>query len=940
MFLGIVLAGFVLMSYTGFAADSVQILYKCGATATVTGSISPSLQIVNNGTTNIRLSDLTIRYWYTDDTNKTQVLNCDYAAVGAANLAGTFVKLASPITGANTYCEISFNQSAGILGLGENSGDIQLRIHADDYTNMEQGNDYSFNATASAYVANPKITAYFNGVLIFGTDPVTGVTAATPGPEGTFAVTLNIDPSLERAAISPYIYGSNQPLTGTEGWTARRSGGNRLTGYNWENNASSAGSDWNHSSDNFIPANEGVPAGQSEVPGIGVTYFHDKAQAAQTPYTLLTLQMAGYVAKDKNGTVTEAETAPSSRWVPVLPAKGSAFSLTPDLTDNAVYMDEFVNFLVNKYGNASTSTGVKGYDLDNEPALWQNTHPRIHPSQPTCAELISKSVSLSKAVKNVDPYAEIFGSVAYGFAEYSSFQSAPDWTSLQGNYSWFLDYFLDQMKQASTAANKRLLDVLDVHWYPEAYGGGSRITFGADINNINCNKARIQAPRTLWDPTYLEKSWISQWFPTFLPLIPRLKSSIDTYYPGTKLAMTEFNYGGDTHISGGIAIADVLGIFGKYGMYLATYWQGDGDARYVSSAYKLYRNYDGAGSTYGDTKVKADTTDVENSSVYGSIVGGDDTTLHLIVINKNYDSTGTFNFRIAGVRNYTSARIWAFDSTSNSITERTAVSNIANNSFSYSIPKLTVCHFVLRSSGTINPTPTPVRTPTPVITGTPNPVRTPSPTVTTPPAITATPTPIRTATPRQTATPRRTATPRSTATAAVTATPTPVTATATPGATPTPDQPMAYIKVQFYNQNTAATSNQIYVNFRLINSGGSAIALANIKIRYYYTVDGARPQNFYCDYTPVGSSNVTGAFTTMATAKTGADTYLEIGFTSGAGSLAGGGNVVVQARFAKNDWTNYTQTNDYSFNSSATAYVDWNKTPVYVSGAIQWGTEP
>ena len=933
MFLGVVLVCFVFMSYTGFAADSVQILYKCSANAAVTGSISPSLQVVNNGTTNIRLSDLTIRYWYTDDTNKTQVLNCDYAAVGTANVAGAFVTLTSPITGANTYCEISFNQSAGILSLGENSGDIQLRIHADDYTNMNQNNDYSFDGTASAYTANPKITAYFKGTLIYGSDPLTGVTVPTPGPGGTFAVTLNINPGSERAAISPYIYGSNQLVSGTEGWTVRRQGGNRSTGYNWENNASSAGSDWNHSSDNFIPSYEGVPSSESEVPGIGVTYFHDKAQAANVPYTLLTLQMAGYVAKDKNGTVTEAETAPSSRWVPVVAAKGLAFSLTPDLTDNTVYMDEFVNFLVNKYGNASTSTGVKGYSLDNEPALWQNTHPRIHPAQPTCAELMSKSIALSTAVKNVDPYAEIFGPAAYGFAEFSSFQGAPDWTSLQGSYSWFLDYYLDQMRQASNAANKRLLDVLDVHWYPEAYGGGSRITFGADTSNVNCNKARLQAPRTLWDPAYLEKSWIAQWFPTYLPLIPKLKSSIDTYYPGTKLSFTEFNYGGDTHITGGAAMADALGIFGKYGVYLATYWQGDGDANYVTSAYRLYRNYDGAGSTYGNTKVKAETTDIENSSVYGSITGSDDTTLHLIVINKNYDNAGTFTFNIAGSRNYTSARVWAFDSTSSSITERTAVSSITNNTFSYSIPKLTVCHFVLSGTGIINPTPTPIQTATPVITATPTPVRTATPVIT----ATPTPTPVRTATPVITATP--TPTPVRTATPVITATPTPV-PTATPVATPTPDPSNTYIKVQFYNQSTAATSNQIYVNFKLINTGGSAIALSNVKIRYYYTIDGVKPQNFYCDYTPVGSSNVIGTFTTMATAKTGADTYLEVGFTSGAGSLAGGGDVVIQARVAKNDWTNYTQTDDYSFNSSATSYADWTKTPVYVSGVLQWGTEP
>ena len=97
------------------------------------------------------------------------------------------------------------------------------------------------------------------------------------------------------------------------------------------------------------------------------------------------------------------------------------------------------------------------------------------------------------------------------------------------------------MRQASEAEGKRLLDVLDVHWYPEARGDDIRITDQVGTNETR--KARLQAPRTLWDPTYIEDSWIGQWGSHHLPLLPTLQQSIDTYYPGTKLAITEFNYG-------------------------------------------------------------------------------------------------------------------------------------------------------------------------------------------------------------------------------------------------------------------------------------------------------------------------------------------------------------------------------------------------------------
>jgi endoglucanase len=218
--------------------------------------------------------------------------------------------------------------------------------------------------------------------------------------------------------------------------------------------------------------------------------------------------------------------------------------------------------------------------------------------------------------------------------------------------------------------------------------------------------------------------------------------------------------------------------------------------------------------------------------------------------------------------------------------------------------------------------------PTPVVTATPTPVRMATP------VVTPTPTPVRTATPRRTPTPVRTATP------VASITPSPVTPTPTPAVTATPVPVTGSIKVQFYNQSTAATSNQVYLNIKLVNTGSSAIALSNVKLRYYYTVDGSKPQTFYSDYSTVGSSNITGTFVAMDTVKTGADSYVEVGFGSGAGTLAGGGSVTIQGRFAKNDWTNYNQTNDYSFSSTGTGFADWTKITGYVSGALQWGLEP
>lgn len=519
-------------------------------------------------------------------------------------------------------------------------------------------------------------------------------------PTGPFTVNFTVNPQSERAPISPYIYGTNDELTGTENWTSFRMGGNRMTTYNWENNASNAGKDDGWRSDGYVPWFFGniMDRAKWNIPGIGATAFHDRANA-RGAYTLITLQTAGYVAADKNDTAV-TETAPNSRWVEVKPAKGSPFSLTPDLNDNAVYMDEFVNLLVNKYGPASSATGIKGMEIDNEPGLWAENHKYAHPAQASGVEVLNKSAALAKAVKKVDPTVELFGPVSYGFSEYLMMDNKPEWDSIKGSYSWYLDYYLDKMRAESAKEGRRLLDVLDLHWYPEATGGGVRVSDPWTASNLETHKARVQAPRSLWDPSYKENSWIGDFYSSFLPLIPKLKQSIDTYNPGTKLAFTEYNYGGEDHISGGIAMADVIGIFGKQGVYMANYWKmvAPEKTAYSTAAAKIYNNYDGLNGKFGDTSVQAETSDAENSSIYGSVFKDSDNNLHLIVMNKNFDYDMNAVFQIEGSEAYKSAQVWAYDSESPVIRERAGIASINGNSFTLNVPKLTVAHIVLRAS--------------------------------------------------------------------------------------------------------------------------------------------------------------------------------------------------------------------------------------------------
>lgn len=437
----------------------------------------------------------------------------------------------------------------------------------------------------------------------------------TPAALAEDAFVVRIDLNGEGTPISPLIYGVNNFSDATVynrvTTTAVRQGGNRMSAYNWETNYSNAGSDWYHSSDTYLSS---MPT-----PGYVATSFVKIARAKGVPYRLTTVQLAGYVSADKGGSVAEDETAPSARWVRVEPAKGSAFSLKPDLTDGVVYMDEYVHYLISKLGT-SQEDGVQAYSLDNEPALWEHTHSRVHPQPTGARELVEKSVATAKAIKVLDPHAEIYGPALYGFTAYENLsdENDPDWASAKAahGYRWYLDYYLDNMRQASEAAGVRLLDVLDIHYYSES----ARVGF-AD---------RLQAVRTLYEPGFRENSWIGQWRQHNLPLLPTVKASIDRYYPGTKLAITEYNYGGED-VSASIAQAETLGCFAACGVYSAFIWGGN-DWQY--NAIDLYTNHDGQGGAFGDTLIPAHASDHSRCVAYAATDSADPSRLTVMLTNK------------------------------------------------------------------------------------------------------------------------------------------------------------------------------------------------------------------------------------------------------------------------------------------------------------------
>ncbi|MFK8003403.1 MAG: glycoside hydrolase family 44 protein [Polyangiales bacterium] len=445
--------------------------------------------------------------------------------------------------------------------------------------------------------------------------PDTASANAQSALAGGADVVLRVDVGGTRRAISPLIYGINDHRDIMDShpgvFTFRRFGGNRSSAYNWENNASNAGEDYHHSSDAFF--------GESNEPARYVLDFIARAQRDGAE-ALVTIPLLERVARDKNGPVAQDEIA--SRFVVSRSRSSGEPVTTPDSTDDVVYQDAFAARVVREHPRIS-------FSLDNEPGSWNVTHPRIHPQRVTYAELITRSVDYARAIRRVAPNSTIYGPASFGLAGWLSLAGAPDAAGRD-----FIDVYLDAMARAETGGT-RLLDVFDVHFYPSPDFEGQPI---AQVHGDAAGDLRMQLPRSLYDDGYEEPSWIVRdVLHEPINLLPRLTRTIREHYPGTKLSITEYNYGGGGDISGAVAQADVLGAYGRHGVHAAAFWElWQQPTEFIVAAFDVFQR-PGDLPPFARTSLPAESNNVEKVGVWASV---DEATnrVSVVVIHRSRDS--------------------------------------------------------------------------------------------------------------------------------------------------------------------------------------------------------------------------------------------------------------------------------------------------------------
>jgi fibronectin type 3 domain-containing protein len=514
------------------------------------------------------------------------------------------------------------------------------------------------NGSGYATVSSPTAASYADTSVTNGTTYYYVVSAVNASGESanssqasatpavpTANVTITVDPT-KTHAISPYIYGMNfySGVTGAPPQlTMDRDGGNRWTAYNWETNASNAGSDYLYENDDYLSS--------STVPAEAVRSFIAGDQSNKMA-SLVTFQLQGLVAGDESGPVSVANPPDMARFKTVVDQKSSVssapFTLTPPTTDAYVYMDEFAWALDQKFSGkgifGASPTNPTFVSLDNEPELWNSTHLEVQGSSAvTSSDYITKTIALTETLKNQFPNMVIFGPVHYGFQGIYNWQG--ELSSTPSGANWFPDKYLTAIATASTTYGKPLVDVYDFHWYVEEYdANGNRAT---DLSGTTLTDAQVQlivqSPRALWDPTFTDSTNSNPWIyqelgNTPINIVGRLQSKINSEFPGMRISITEYENGGWNHIAGTIAEADDLGIFGAQNLFAASFWPPNGTYPYALAGFRAFRDYDGNGANFGDTSLSTTSSDVTNVVVCASTDSATTGRTVFVAINRSTSS--------------------------------------------------------------------------------------------------------------------------------------------------------------------------------------------------------------------------------------------------------------------------------------------------------------
>ena len=613
------------------------------------------------------------------------------------------VTLTSPTGGSSYSAPGSIVLAASVTPNGHSITKVQF-YSGNDLLSEDSTSPYSFTWTGVG-IGNYSLFArviYDSGASLDSSAVNVTVTGNTPVP-------IVVDAQANRHPISPLIYGvafasAASDLAGMN-CPIHRSGGNAETRYNWQLNAHNHGVDWYFES---IDDGSATPAGTADS-----FVSTSKSGGAEA---MLTIPMIGWpprlgAARGKLASYSTNKYGPQSgtdwQWMPNA-GNGTGTNRTlhtswlittnnpndASFPTNSLFQQAFVQHLTNRWG-LSANGGVSYYLMDNEHSLWYSTHQDVHPIGPTMQEIRDKFFDYAEKVKAVDPNVLVGAPEEWGWNGYFYSGYDQQWSGARSDWNpahypdrgtnggWdYCPWLLNQFHQRATNTNQRLLDYFTLHCYPQ-----SGETSSTDVSTA-MQLLRNRSTRQLWDTNYVDPSWIK----SVVMLIPRMKSWVAAYYPGTKIGITEYTWGADNYINGATAQADILGIFGREGLDLGTRWTSPAAGTPTYNAFKMYRNYDGNRSGFGDTSVKATGPNPDNVSVFAA-VRSTDGALTIVAINKQLGAGALPTINLTNFAPAGTAQVWQLTS-ANAITRLSDLS-FSGSSITNTLPPQSVTLYVV-----------------------------------------------------------------------------------------------------------------------------------------------------------------------------------------------------------------------------------------------------
>ena len=268
------------------------------------------------------------------------------------------------------------------------------------------------------------------------------------------------------------------------------------------------------------------------------------------------------------------------------------------------------------------------WSMDNEMEIWSGTHSDL-PLTVTQQFLVERYLDVAKKAKKAWKDIKLTGPVAANEWQWCGVDSDPN-AAEERNYCW-LEYFIKKVAEAQKASGVKLLDVLDIHWYPTEKTYEDRINWHRvffDTTYVYPGANGIKKVNGGWDNSIVKEF-----------IFKRLNDWMNAYFGknhGIGLGLTETDLTTDDAMLTALIYASFLGTFMDNGVELFTPWSwGDGMDEVAHLFIRYGHEFRVASTSSNDSLVSA----------YSSVTESQDS-MTIILVNRSEKMSQTVNLYV------------------------------------------------------------------------------------------------------------------------------------------------------------------------------------------------------------------------------------------------------------------------------------------------------